>query len=73
VLYWQGVSADLLHTEKVGPDERRIFFEVECDEWRLRRLVVHCEKIIGVRSVVSSRPEGIDLPVVNPRLSSEVG
>ena len=37
----------------------RIRLEVECDEWRLRRLRMHWERIIGVQSMVmpsSARP-----------------
>ena len=55
----RGFSPDQLHSETMGAGTVRIRLEVECDEWRLRRLLMHWEKIIGVQSVVAD-PGGWD-------------
>jgi hypothetical protein len=63
VLYWQGVFPELLHIDAMAAGTVRIRLEVECDEWRLRRLRMHWERIIGVQSMVMTQLDGIgELP-----------
>ena len=62
VLYWQGVFPDLLHAETMGTGTVRIRLEVECDEWRLCRLRMHWERIVGVQAVVATQMDGSGEP-----------
>jgi hypothetical protein len=66
VLYWQGVFPELLHADTMGSGTLRIRLEVECDEWRLRRLLAHWEKIVGVQAVVATPLEDGELAAVRP-------
>jgi hypothetical protein len=59
ILYWQGVFPDLLHADSLEGTVR-IRLEVDCDDWRLRRLLVHWERIVGVQSVEATRLLGTE-------------
>ncbi len=69
VLYWQGVFPDLLHAETMGAGTVRVRLEVECDEWRLCRLRMHWERIVGVQTVVATPMDGPGEPVPDNHLS----
>jgi hypothetical protein len=57
ILCWQGVFPGRLDAVTVGVEHVQVLLELPCDAWRLRRLLVHWEKIIGVQSVVVAPAE----------------
>jgi len=69
ILYWQGVFPELLHADALGADTVRIRLEVECDDWRLRRLLVHWGRIIGVQSMKTTRCEGEEMEAHDSHLA----
>ena len=56
ILYWQGVEPALLHWTATGDGMVQVRLAVDCDPWRLRRLVVHWQRIKGMQAVTTEPP-----------------
>ena len=67
--YLTSMRPSSLHADQVGVGALRIRLEVECDEWRLRRLRMHWEKIVGVQSVVTTQLDSIEDPAAGGHLA----
>ena len=65
-LYFQMVTPEMLHAEAMGAHTLRIRLEVECDEWRLLRLLARWKEIVGVQTVVLNRLDGAELSGARP-------
>ncbi len=53
VLRWQCVIPEQLQWEALPDGAACVRVVVECDDWRLRRLLVHWKRIVGVKVVAA--------------------